>query len=107
MAAPDRACGTSHQSHRSSMTFAGGFRLAENDGMVGLFREHARSNLPAQIAIDTGVVHEEVARRIGWVTALRRGHAVYPVCISFRCSNSSRISRTTSSRWVEFNSPCM
>jgi len=46
------------------MRFSWAFRLMVNNRMVCILAEDRWRNLPAQVAVDAGIVDEEIARHI-------------------------------------------
>src|SRR5262249_38414382 len=54
--------------------FFGRGRLLKNNRVIGLFLENARSNLPALIAVDACLVHEEITGDVFGVGAIEIGH---------------------------------
>lgn len=70
-----------------------------NDGMTGVLLENRRFDLAAEVAIDAGIIDEEVAGHVLGIGALGIGHTdklyayvFLAVSGSLRCSISSRIS---------------
>ena len=70
----DRRRRAGDQRHGGPMLLHGGFRLMRNDRVVPFFLEDRRRYLPAQVAIDTCVIDEEVAGHILGISILWIGH---------------------------------
>src|SRR5262249_38062221 len=110
-----RSRGTGHDRHTGAAKLRLAGRLVVHHGIITLVAEHAGCNLPAKVAIDTGVVHEELAVDVFRISSRwirhRESYELYFTtgCSSsaegftgagsLRCVTSSIMSRITSSRW--------